>query len=88
MLTKVRVEKITNGVYVDSTNVYKNTLWIASKLADMGYKFTLISPYGSIKVKTDDYRGVVDCIKDYLKKEKYIESIRKNAKYTIFNIVE
>ena len=54
----------------------------------MGYKFSLISPYGSIKVETDDYKGVVDCIKDYLKKEKYIESIRKNAKYTIFNIIE
>lgn len=92
MLTKVKVEKIYNGVYISltdhSTSIYKNTLWIVSKLVDMGYKIASISPYGSIKVETDDYKGVADCIRNYLEKEEYIESIEKNAKYTIFGIVE
>lgn len=92
MLTKVRVEKISNGVYVGLTDhtssVYKSTLWIASKLVDMGYQFTEIDPYGSIKVETDDYKGVVDCVKDYLKEEEYIESIENDSKHITFNIVE
>lgn len=92
MLTRVNVEKIDNGVYIGLTDhtatIYKNTLGIVSKLVKTGYQFTSINPYGSIIVETDNYESVVDCVKNYLEEEEYIESIEKNTRCTVFNMVE